>query len=143
MLASHRRIVLNRPLVRLLSLSSETSTSVAPPSPAPPNSTSSTTPQQRQKPSFASPTPRSGSAPQSDRAGTNARPAARSSFALPHLPPTFGRNQILSVPDSTRALLEEIVGRFRAPIRYAFAYGSGVFAQRGYSSGDVRPLPHI
>ena len=47
------------------------------------------------------------------------------------LPPTFGRNQILPVSNSTRALLEEIVGTFHAPIRYAFAYGSGVFEQEG------------
>lgn len=35
--------------------------------------------------------------------------------------------------DSTRALLEEIVSEFHAPIRYAFAYGSGVFEQDGYA----------
>jgi len=53
---------------------------------------------------------------------------------LPHLPPTFGKNQFLPVADSTRTLLESIVSRFNAPIRYAFAYGSGVFEQDGYSS---------
>ncbi|EPQ54609.1 Mmp37-domain-containing protein [Gloeophyllum trabeum ATCC 11539] len=52
--------------------------------------------------------------------------------ALPQLPPTFGRNQLLPVADSTRALLESIVAEFEAPIRYAFAYGSGVFEQDGY-----------
>ena len=54
--------------------------------------------------------------------------------ALPSLPPSFGRNQILPVADSTRALLESIVAQFNAPIRYAFAYGSGVFEQDGYQS---------
>ncbi|KAJ3554574.1 hypothetical protein NP233_g12392 [Leucocoprinus birnbaumii] len=53
---------------------------------------------------------------------------------LPRLPPTFGRNQLLPVADSTRALLESIVAKFNAPIRYAFAYGSGVFEQDGYLS---------
>ncbi|KAF5360805.1 hypothetical protein D9756_004907 [Leucocoprinus leucothites] len=53
---------------------------------------------------------------------------------LPRLPPTFGRNQLLPVADSTRALLESIVAKFNAPIRYAFAYGSGVFEQDGYFS---------
>lgn len=53
---------------------------------------------------------------------------------LPHLPPTFGKNQFLPVADSTRTLLESIVSNFSAPIRYAFAYGSGVFEQDGYSS---------
>ncbi|ESK87146.1 hypothetical protein Moror_11839 [Moniliophthora roreri MCA 2997] len=52
---------------------------------------------------------------------------------LPELPPSFGRNQILSVSNSTRALLESIVAQFNAPIRYAFAYGSGVFEQDGYN----------
>ena len=55
---------------------------------------------------------------------------------LPHLPPTFGKNQLLPVADSTRALLESIVSRFDAPVRYAFAYGSGVFEQDGYSSAN-------
>ncbi|PSS06548.1 hypothetical protein PHLCEN_2v3606 [Hermanssonia centrifuga] len=56
--------------------------------------------------------------------------------ALPHLPPSFGRNQILPVADSTRALLESIVEQFHAPIRYAFAYGSGVFEQDGYATSN-------
>ncbi|OJA09427.1 hypothetical protein AZE42_03071 [Rhizopogon vesiculosus] len=64
--------------------------------------------------------------------------------ALPTLPPTFGQNQVLRVPDSTRALLEDVVGSFEAPIRYAFAYGSGVFDQAGYEkqkgSNDDRPM---
>ena len=54
--------------------------------------------------------------------------------ALPHLPATFGQNQLLSVSSSTRALLESIVADFNAPIRYAFAYGSGVFEQDGYQT---------
>ena len=54
--------------------------------------------------------------------------------SLSSLPPNFGRNQLLSVSNSTRALLEEIVAQFNAPIRYAFAYGSGVFEQDGYAS---------
>ena len=53
---------------------------------------------------------------------------------LPYLSPTFGNNQLLPVADSTRTLLESIVSKFNAPIRYAFAYGSGVFDQDGYSS---------
>ena len=53
--------------------------------------------------------------------------------ALPTLPASFGRNQFLPVSNSTRALLESIVAQFDAPIRYAFAYGSGVFEQDGYN----------
>ncbi len=55
---------------------------------------------------------------------------------LSSLPPSFGRNQFLPVTDSTRALLEGIVAKFDAPIRYAFAYGSGVFEQDGYSTSS-------
>ncbi|KAF8419971.1 mitochondrial matrix Mmp37-domain-containing protein [Boletus edulis BED1] len=61
------------------------------------------------------------------------RPVSRNQRqALPVLPPSFGRNQLLPVPNSTRALLENIVNSFESPIRYAFAYGSGVFEQAGY-----------
>ena len=56
---------------------------------------------------------------------------------LPKLPPRFGRNQLLPVSSSTRALLESIVDRFDAPIRYAFAYGSGVFEQDGYAASST------
>jgi mitochondrial translocator assembly and maintenance protein 41 len=62
------------------------------------------------------------------------RPEHTRSPYLPYLPPTFGKNQLLPVADSTRTLLESIVSKFNAPIRYAFAYGSGVFEQDGYSS---------
>lgn len=66
-------------------------------------------------------------------------PAPRRAAPLPipflnNLPSTFGQNQLLPVADSTRALLESIVAQFDAPIRYAFAYGSGVFEQAGYSA---------
>ncbi|KAH0586172.1 hypothetical protein H2248_007436 [Termitomyces sp. 'cryptogamus'] len=62
--------------------------------------------------------------------------------AIPTLPSTFGRNQLLPVADSTRALLESIVSQFDAPIRYAFAYGSGVFDQDGYDplKEDDKPM---
>ncbi|KAF8272021.1 Mmp37-domain-containing protein [Lactarius quietus] len=59
--------------------------------------------------------------------------------ALPHLPATFGQNQLLSVSNSKRALLESVVTDFNAPIRYAFAYGSGVFEQDGYQTEKGAP----
>jgi mitochondrial translocator assembly and maintenance protein 41 len=69
------------------------------------------------------------------------RPASsRQRQALPNLPSGFGRNQLLPVSSSTRALLESVVAKFDAPIRYAFAYGSGVFEQDGYPSGREPPL---
>ncbi|KAG6377200.1 hypothetical protein JVT61DRAFT_1253 [Boletus reticuloceps] len=53
------------------------------------------------------------------------RPVSRNKRqALPVLPPSFGQNQLLPVPNSTRALLEHIVNSFEVPIHYAFAYGS-------------------
>ncbi|KAF9046577.1 mitochondrial matrix Mmp37-domain-containing protein [Panaeolus papilionaceus] len=66
------------------------------------------------------------------------RPAQPHYHHLPRLPPTFGRNQLLPVSDNTRALLESIVAQFDAPIRYAFAYGSGVFEQDGYTEGSAQ-----
>lgn len=50
------------------------------------------------------------------------------------LPSSFGKNQIIEVPQEVRKTLEEIVRSFQAPIRYAFAYGSGVFQQSGYTA---------
>ena len=70
-----------------------------------------------------------------------------SRVTLPKLPPAFGRNQLLPVSHSTRALLESIVAKFDAPIRYAFAYGSGVFEQDGYphpsSSSEKAQTPML
>ncbi|KAF8610406.1 Mmp37-domain-containing protein [Ceratobasidium sp. AG-I] len=63
-------------------------------------------------------------------------PPLQSGTRVPLLPPQFGQNQVLAVPDKTRALLEEIVAGFNAPVRYAFAYGSGVFGQDGYKDSD-------
>jgi translocator assembly and maintenance protein 41 len=59
---------------------------------------------------------------------------------LPYLAPNFGKNQQVAVPDETRALLERVVGEFAAPIRYAFGYGSGIFAQAGYDNTGKRPM---
>lgn len=58
--------------------------------------------------------------------------------SLPSLPANFGRNQLLPVSKQTRALLESIVAQFDAPIRYAFAYGSGVFEQDGYTQESAK-----
>ena len=69
----------------------------------------------------------------------------RHSLRITRLPPTFGRNQFLPVADSTRALLENIVAKFNSPIRYAFAYGSGVFEQDGYTNtnGGGAKMPMV
>ncbi|PWW74556.1 Mmp37-domain-containing protein [Tuber magnatum] len=46
-----------------------------------------------------------------------------------HLPPNFGTNQHMHVDDALKDRLRSLLWQFRAPVRYAFAYGSGVFPQ--------------
>ncbi|KAI8344666.1 hypothetical protein BC941DRAFT_409295 [Chlamydoabsidia padenii] len=55
-------------------------------------------------------------------------------FHASNLPdsPDFGINQYLNINEELRQQLKDIVGQFHAPVRYAFAYGSGVFRQSGY-----------
>jgi translocator assembly and maintenance protein 41 len=55
-------------------------------------------------------------------------------FHATNLPdsPDFGTNQYLNINEELRQQLKDIVAQFNAPIRYAFAYGSGVFRQNGY-----------
>lgn len=44
------------------------------------------------------------------------------------------------INDEFKEALRQILWQFRAPIRYAFAYGSGVFPQAGSSSPGISPL---
>ena len=69
------------------------------------------------------------------------RPATgRQTAYAPDFPASFGKNQHLdlkaagAVDPLIAEELEEIVAHFRAPIRYAFAYGSAVFKQAGYTA---------
>ena len=48
---------------------------------------------------------------------------------LPHR--FFGYNQHIKINEDFKESLRQILWAFRAPIRYAFAYGSGVFGQAG------------
>ena len=64
---------------------------------------------------------------------------------LPHR--NFGYNQHIKVNEDFKEALRQILWQFRAPIRYAFAYGSGVFGQKPSGSGssvstDLSPHPH-
>ena len=68
--------------------------------------------------------------------------------AFSELPSTdFGVNQHMIINDEFKEALRQILWQFRAPIRYAFAYGSGVFPQsgpteaRGSTSTSVHPRP--
>lgn len=102
------------------------------------DSASSVSPSSFSSPSTTSSDPSSGSTQGTATRDTAAFVSQQPHYHhLPRLPPTFGRNQLLPVSDNTRALLESIVAQFDAPIRYAFAYGSGVFEQDGYTEGSA------
>ena len=54
----------------------------------------------------------------------------------------FGVNQHIIINEEFKEALRQILWKFRAPIRYAFAYGSGVFPQSSGSSdgnSDLHP----
>ncbi|RVD85196.1 uncharacterized protein DFL_003525 [Arthrobotrys flagrans] len=55
------------------------------------------------------------------------------------LPQTFGANQYMHINEDLRQPLRQLLWEFKAPIRYAFAYGSGVFSQ-GTASGKDKPM---
>ncbi|KIW07688.1 uncharacterized protein PV09_01627 [Verruconis gallopava] len=60
---------------------------------------------------------------------------------LPHR--TFGYNQHMRINEEFKEALRQILWEFKAPIRYAFAYGSGVFSQSASpSSSALSPHPH-
>lgn len=48
----------------------------------------------------------------------------------------FGVNQHMIINQEFKEALRQILWQFRAPIRYAFAYGSGVFAQNGSAASS-------
>ncbi|KAI9809449.1 MAG: Mitochondrial translocator assembly and maintenance protein 41 [Pycnora praestabilis] len=59
---------------------------------------------------------------------------------LPHN--NFGINQHMVINEEFKEALRQILWQFRAPIRYAFAYGSGVFPQgKGTSGPSLHPSP--
>lgn len=51
------------------------------------------------------------------------------SFPPKNFPAAFGSNQIIHVEPEQQERLSKILSQFQAPIRLAFAYGSGVFPQ--------------
>lgn len=61
----------------------------------------------------------------------------RDSKRFAQLPPNYARNQHLELSSNSTDSLRSILWKFDAPIRYAFAYGSGVFSQ-GYSNPDTQ-----
>lgn len=59
---------------------------------------------------------------------------------LPHR--HFGTNQHIRVNEDFKEALRQVLWQFRAPIRYAFAYGSGVFSQSSGSASPSSYTPH-
>lgn len=59
---------------------------------------------------------------------------------LPHK--EFGFNQHMIVNAEFKEALRQVLWQFRAPIRYAFAYGSGVFPQSTAAPASPPPSPH-
>ncbi|SAM86099.1 related to proline transport helper PTH1 [Ustilago bromivora] len=56
-------------------------------------------------------------------------PVSATRFPPPSFPPSFGSNQLVPVSDETNRRLHNVLACFDAPVRFAFAYGSGVFSQ--------------
>ncbi|KAL3475890.1 mitochondrial matrix Mmp37-domain-containing protein [Aspergillus californicus] len=53
----------------------------------------------------------------------------------------FGINQHMIINQEFKEALRQILWQFKAPIRYAFAYGSGVFPQNGSAPGSEQCHP--
>ncbi|KAL8905596.1 MAG: hypothetical protein Q9207_002546 [Kuettlingeria erythrocarpa] len=93
---------------------------------------------------------------------TERAPSSRPSTRQPSIPPdwdekpnlnistfsqlpssTFGHNQHMIINSDFKEALRQILWQFRAPIRYAFAYGSGVFPQTASASKSASTVhPH-
>ncbi|KAL1920679.1 uncharacterized protein VTP21DRAFT_1056 [Calcarisporiella thermophila] len=118
---------------RLYNTQELTPTSLSSPPPPPPllprhPSPSHAPPNVAHKPSSAKPP-----------ASNVARPTYRLSPMNIPTAPEFGLNQNIPVDEAFKQQLRDIVLHFKAPIRYAFAYGSGVFRQVGYD-GKKQPM---
>ena len=107
------------------------------------------------------PPPASGSSSSPSSSGATPNPSQKSSTRPSDLPPdwdenpdynvqafedlpsaNFGVNQHILINDEFKEALRQILWKFRAPPRYAFAYGSGVFPQTGLSSSSTSTTLH-
>lgn len=106
------------------------STSASPSPPSPPSSQNS----------HPSPSQESSSLPSSPPLDWDENPDLSIS-AFSQLPSSnFGVNQHMIINDQFKEALRQILWQFRAPIRYAFAYGSGVFPQTSLGSAEKSTL---
>lgn len=80
----------------------------------------------------------------SPTAGPSTLPHQNRTAAFPpkDLPPEFGANQVVTVPPENQQRLAKVLSQFESPIRFAFAYGSGVFPQ-GASGPEHSKRPGI
>jgi len=73
-------------------------------------------------------------------AGWEDSPDPKNFSQLPHR--NFGFNQHMVVNAEFKEALRQVLWQFKAPIRYAFAYGSGVFSQSKKPGDAAEPSPH-
>ena len=62
------------------------------------------------------------------------------SAAIGALPKNFGTNQHMYVNDEMKERLRSVLWEFKAPVRYAVAYGSGVFSQGTPKASGQKPM---
>ncbi|QID85116.1 Mitochondrial translocator assembly and maintenance protein 41 [Saccharomyces pastorianus] len=60
-------------------------------------------------------------------------------YRFHRLPPNYGSNQLITIDKELQRELHGVMASFKAPCRFAFGYGSGVFEQAGYSKTDSKP----
>lgn len=60
-------------------------------------------------------------------------------YKFKKLPLNYGSNQLIEIDSELQRDLENVVSTFKAPVKYAFGYGSGVFQQSGYSNAKDAP----
>ncbi len=98
---------------------------------SPPEASDASTPTGWKKPDPNVPLSSSTSSPASEDWEENPNFNIEKFSELPHT--NFGVNQHMIINDEFKEALRQILWQFRAPIRYAFAYGSGVFPQSAHS----------
>ncbi|KAF2721270.1 mitochondrial matrix Mmp37 [Polychaeton citri CBS 116435] len=124
--------------------SSSQTTSAASPSSSSTSAASSSTEHTTSKPSSTASSTNLSDSSQTLPPGWEDDPdfSIRTFSQLPHR--FFGYNQHIRINEDFKEALRQILWQFKAPIRYAFAYGSGVFSQKPSDKGglDTDYSPH-
>lgn len=60
-------------------------------------------------------------------------------YKFHRLPPNYGSNQLITIDKELQKELDGVMSSFKAPCRFVFGYGSGVFEQAGYSKSHSKP----